>query len=158
MAEILEQWVFRLAHTLMKETSLTKRTLLLVWTFGINETQFESLNAQSRDTAVYFVNEPVGTDRKKLYMGTFEVTHQLHCLVSNRIRGTVSSVLHEERLSCLHHRYAGCLFLTLMKYNLFRASYRDYYEDERLDFAADPIQYHSRLDHCVDILRQKLEW
>ena len=137
---------------------LTNRTLLSVWTFGVSEAHFESLNAQSRDAAAYFVDESDAINSKKLYMGTFEATHQLHCLVSYGIRGTVNFEPHEESLSFLHQTCPGHHFLTLMKYNLFRASYRDYYEEERLSFAADPVQYHSRLDHCVDILRQKLEW
>ncbi|KAL2277826.1 hypothetical protein FJTKL_15117 [Diaporthe vaccinii] len=41
-------------------------------------------------------------------------------------------------------------------YNLFRASYLDYYPDEKQDYNADPAQWHARVDHCVDILRQKL--
>ncbi|KAI0514743.1 hypothetical protein F5B22DRAFT_610555 [Xylaria bambusicola] len=42
-------------------------------------------------------------------------------------------------------------------YNLFRASYLDYYEDERRDYEADPAKWHERVDHCTDIIRQKLE-
>lgn len=43
-------------------------------------------------------------------------------------------------------------------YNLFRASYLDSYPDERSDYDEDPRKWHQRVDHCVDILRQKLEW
>lgn len=43
-------------------------------------------------------------------------------------------------------------------YNLFRASYLDYYPDEKQDYDADPAEWHARVDHCVDILRQKLAW
>jgi len=43
-------------------------------------------------------------------------------------------------------------------YNLFRASYLDAYPDERADCERDPLRWHERVDHCVDILRQKLEW
>jgi hypothetical protein len=43
-------------------------------------------------------------------------------------------------------------------YNLFRASYLDAYADERADYERNPRHWHERVDHCVDILRQKLEW
>ncbi|KAI0410544.1 hypothetical protein F5X98DRAFT_381697 [Xylaria grammica] len=43
-------------------------------------------------------------------------------------------------------------------YNLFRASYLDYYVEERRDYEKDPKFWHERVDHCTDILRQKLEW
>ncbi|KAI0468030.1 hypothetical protein F4859DRAFT_517568 [Xylaria cf. heliscus] len=42
-------------------------------------------------------------------------------------------------------------------YNLFRASYRDYYQDEQADYDADQAKWHERVDHCVETLRQKLE-
>ncbi|KAJ4423375.1 hypothetical protein N0V82_001978 [Gnomoniopsis sp. IMI 355080] len=41
-------------------------------------------------------------------------------------------------------------------YNLFRASYLDEYTDEKLDYDANPAEWHQRVDHCVDVLRQKL--
>lgn len=43
-------------------------------------------------------------------------------------------------------------------YTLFRASYVDYYEPERRFLMNNPTKYHARLDHCTDILRQKLMW
>ncbi len=43
-------------------------------------------------------------------------------------------------------------------YNLFRASNLDSYHDERRDYESDPRKWHERVDHCVEILRQKLEW
>jgi len=43
-------------------------------------------------------------------------------------------------------------------YNLFRASYLDSYPDEKADYDRDPRKWHERVDHCVEILRQKLEW
>lgn len=42
-------------------------------------------------------------------------------------------------------------------YNLFRATYLDSYDDERSEYERDPVAWHQRVDHCVDILRQKLE-
>ncbi|RAK97882.1 oxidase ustYa family protein, partial [Aspergillus ibericus CBS 121593] len=42
-------------------------------------------------------------------------------------------------------------------YNLFRASYLDVYQDERAEYEKDPRNWHERVDHCVEILRQKLE-
>ncbi|KXX81068.1 hypothetical protein MMYC01_202789 [Madurella mycetomatis] len=42
-------------------------------------------------------------------------------------------------------------------YNLFRATYLDYYDEERNEYEQDPIRWHERVDHCVDIIRQKLE-
>ncbi|PYH83790.1 hypothetical protein BO82DRAFT_400190 [Aspergillus uvarum CBS 121591] len=41
-------------------------------------------------------------------------------------------------------------------YNLFRASYVDYYKPERKFLLHNPEKYHARLDHCTEILRQKL--
>lgn len=88
MAEILAQWVSPrpLSKTLMRpKTSLTERaTLISVWTFGISEADFESLNAPNRDAAAYVADDDSsdGTINKKAYMGTFEAVHQLHCLVS----------------------------------------------------------------------------
>lgn len=43
-------------------------------------------------------------------------------------------------------------------YNLLRASYRDVYADEQAEYERDPGKWHERVDHCVDILRQRLEW
>jgi hypothetical protein len=43
-------------------------------------------------------------------------------------------------------------------YNLFRASYVDAYPAEKADYEQDPDNWHRRVDHCVEILRQKLEW
>lgn len=43
-------------------------------------------------------------------------------------------------------------------YNLFRASYLDVYQNEKADYDKDPRNWHERVDHCVEILRQKLEW
>lgn len=43
-------------------------------------------------------------------------------------------------------------------YNLFRASYRDYYPEEQTDYEENPAKWHERVDHCVEVLRQKLEW
>ncbi|KAK4455393.1 hypothetical protein QBC34DRAFT_445047 [Podospora aff. communis PSN243] len=42
-------------------------------------------------------------------------------------------------------------------YNLFRATYRDSYDEEQTEFERDPVAWHGRVDHCVDIIRQKLE-
>ncbi|KAH8888126.1 hypothetical protein GQ53DRAFT_826683 [Thozetella sp. PMI_491] len=42
-------------------------------------------------------------------------------------------------------------------YNLFRASYLDAYPDEKADYDEDPQKWHERVDHCVEVLRQKLE-
>ncbi|KAI1184163.1 hypothetical protein F5B17DRAFT_94911 [Nemania serpens] len=42
-------------------------------------------------------------------------------------------------------------------YNLFRASYRDYYPEEQTDYEENPAKWHERVDHCVEVLRQKLE-
>jgi hypothetical protein len=42
-------------------------------------------------------------------------------------------------------------------YNLFRATYLDYYKEEQSDYERDPRRWHERVDHCVDIIRQKLE-
>ncbi|KAI8627965.1 hypothetical protein F5Y19DRAFT_486541 [Xylariaceae sp. FL1651] len=42
-------------------------------------------------------------------------------------------------------------------YNLFRATYRDQYVEEQADFDADPGMWHQRIDHCTEVLRQKLE-
>ncbi|KAJ6437214.1 hypothetical protein O9K51_10185 [Purpureocillium lavendulum] len=42
-------------------------------------------------------------------------------------------------------------------YNLFRASYLDSYPDEKADYDHDPGKWHERVDHCVEILRQKIE-
>ncbi|KAI1168244.1 hypothetical protein F5B18DRAFT_272100 [Nemania serpens] len=42
-------------------------------------------------------------------------------------------------------------------YNLFRATYREQYVEEQADFDADPSMWHQRIDHCTEILRQKLE-
>ena len=55
---------------------------ITVWTFGIGETDFDSLNAPNKSAAAYVADESDGTNGKKLYMGTFEAVHQLHCLVS----------------------------------------------------------------------------
>ncbi|KAF3405171.1 hypothetical protein DPV78_003207 [Talaromyces pinophilus] len=41
-------------------------------------------------------------------------------------------------------------------YTLFRASYVDYYEAERKFLLHNPDKYHARLDHCTDMLRQKI--
>ncbi|KAI1119424.1 hypothetical protein F5Y14DRAFT_437950 [Nemania sp. NC0429] len=42
-------------------------------------------------------------------------------------------------------------------YNLFRASYRDYYPEEQADYEENGAEWHERVDHCVEVLRQKLE-
>lgn len=43
-------------------------------------------------------------------------------------------------------------------YNLFRASYRDHYSEEQADYEENTVRWHERVDHCVEVLRQKLEW
>ncbi|KAF4625982.1 hypothetical protein G7Y89_g12175 [Cudoniella acicularis] len=42
-------------------------------------------------------------------------------------------------------------------YNLYRATNFDYYEEEARFARLHPQVWHSRVDHCLDILRQKLE-
>ncbi|KAL7939305.1 hypothetical protein V8C35DRAFT_275149 [Trichoderma chlorosporum] len=42
-------------------------------------------------------------------------------------------------------------------YNLFRASYMDSYPDEKASYEENPREWHDRVDHCTEILRQKLE-
>ncbi|KAK4079917.1 hypothetical protein Trihar35433_1022 [Trichoderma harzianum] len=42
-------------------------------------------------------------------------------------------------------------------YNLFRASYMDSYPDEKASYDENPQEWHGRVDHCIEILRQKLE-
>ncbi|KAI1296026.1 hypothetical protein F5Y03DRAFT_371137 [Xylaria venustula] len=42
-------------------------------------------------------------------------------------------------------------------YNLFRASYRDFYPEEQADYDKDQAKWHERVDHCIETLRQKLE-
>lgn len=43
-------------------------------------------------------------------------------------------------------------------YNLFRASYRDAYPEEEADYQRNASRWHERVDHCVEVLRQKLAW
>jgi Mycotoxin biosynthesis protein UstYa len=43
-------------------------------------------------------------------------------------------------------------------YNLYRATNFDYYEQEARFARLHPQVWHNRVDHCLDILRQKLEW
>jgi hypothetical protein len=43
-------------------------------------------------------------------------------------------------------------------YNLFKATNLEYYDEERMDLEADSQNWHQRVNHCIDILRQKLEW
>ncbi|RFU73230.1 hypothetical protein TARUN_9016 [Trichoderma arundinaceum] len=42
-------------------------------------------------------------------------------------------------------------------YNLLRASYMDSCPAEKANYEEDPREWHERVDHCVEILRQKLE-
>lgn len=67
-----------------------------------------------------------------------------------RLRGGTHDKRYLATLEATHQLH--CL------YNLFRASYLDAYPDERADCERDPLRWHERVDHCVDILRQKLEW
>ena len=64
------------------KANLTEHAFISVWTFGISEADFESLNAKNRDAAAYVADDSDGIINKKMYMGTFEAVHQLHCLVS----------------------------------------------------------------------------
>jgi hypothetical protein len=43
-------------------------------------------------------------------------------------------------------------------YNLFKATNLEYYEEEKGELERNPGRWHEMVDHCVDILRQKIEW
>lgn len=43
-------------------------------------------------------------------------------------------------------------------YNLFRATNLEYYKDEARYAKEQSEDWHRRLDHCIDVLRQKIEW
>ena len=82
--------------------SLTKHTLISVWTFGISEADFGSLNAKHIDAAAYVANDSDNKNSTKSYMGTFEAVHQLHCLVSAPcLLGKIPALLWHRCLPCL---------------------------------------------------------
>ena len=80
----------------------------------------------------------------------FVASHPQHPGAAVRLSGGAHEGRYLATLGATHQLH--CL------YNLFRAANLDAYPDERADYERDPRHWHGRVDHCVDILRQKLEW
>ncbi|GAB0146326.1 hypothetical protein EsHS_00006733 [Epichloe bromicola] len=79
----------------------------------------------------------------------FRASHPQHMSSAVRVDGGAHDGHYLATFEASHQLH--CLF------NLYRASYLDYGGEERLAYEENPATWHARVDHCVDILRQKLE-
>ena len=85
--------------------------------------------------------------------GAFKASVPQHTEAAVRVKSETGGTEHPQYLATFEATHQlHCL------YNLFRASYLDYYTEEKKDFETDPADWHARVDHCVDVLRQKLVW